>query len=191
MSLQDSGEDIHAIMARAKAARARLRNLAPQPQRVVNVEAAPIIPNPAPFIPPSWATFQINVTWGKCNTANILRDTDLLSISEIKEICCRYLGISPRDMTSHRRTIAFARPRQIAFYLVKEFTGRPLTVIGREFGGRDHTTIMHGIRKIEALMPVNPAIRAQVEWLRELLKAEESKIVEWKASRIPTFEIAA
>lgn len=199
MSLQESNEDIHAIMARAKAARARLRNLAPQPQRVVNVEAAPIVPEEPKvtpveqYSPPSWAEFQVRVVWGKDSVASRcdVRDVDLLSVAKIKEVLCREFGIAPRDLTSSRRNAALARPRQIGYYLAREFTGRSLPVIGREFGRADHTSVLHGIRRIEALIETDTNIRGHVERIRAILQREEEQLAEWKASRTANFVVAA
>jgi hypothetical protein len=59
-------------------------------------------------------------------------------------------------MIGPKRVRSFARPRQMAMYLCKQLTTRSLPEIGRKFGGRDHTTVMHGVRKIEELMPAQP-----------------------------------
>jgi chromosomal replication initiator protein len=66
------------------------------------------------------------------------------------------------------RTIA--RPRQIAMYLSKQLTPRSLPEIGRRFGGRDHTTIMHGVRKIEELMATDSQLSDDLQMLRRLLQ---------------------
>ncbi len=199
MSLQESNEDIHAIMARQRAARERLRKLAPRPAPVVNVEAAPIVPEEPPsapleqYAPPSWAEFQVRVVWGKDSVDSRcdVRDTDLLSVAKIKEVLCHEFGVSPRDMTSSRRNAALARPRQIGYYLAREFTGRSLPVIGREFGRADHTSVLHGIRRIESLLETDWVIRGHVERLRAILKREEDKLAEWNAARKANLVVAA
>jgi chromosomal replication initiator protein len=63
-----------------------------------------------------------------------------------------------------------ARPRQIAMYLAKQLTPRSLPEIGRRFGGRDHTTIMHGVRKIEELMATDSQMSDDLQMLRRQLQ---------------------
>jgi len=74
------------------------------------------------------------------------------------------------DMHSARRARAVARPRQVAMYLAKQLTPRSLPEIGRKFGGRDHTTVIHAVRKIEELSAYDPTFREDVELLRRLLQ---------------------
>ena len=93
-----------------------------------------------------------------------------VSIDEIqKEVALRF-NIRLADMQSARRARAVARPRQVAMYLAKQLTARSLPEIGRKFGGRDHTTVMHAIRKIEELMETDPGIAEDVEQLRRRLE---------------------
>ena len=93
-----------------------------------------------------------------------------VSIDEIqKEVAIRF-NIRLADMQSARRARAVARPRQVAMYLAKQLTARSLPEIGRKFGGRDHTTVMHAIRKIEELMETDPGIAEDVEQLRRRLE---------------------
>jgi chromosomal replication initiator protein len=93
-----------------------------------------------------------------------------VSIDEIqKEVAVRF-NIRLADMQSARRARAVARPRQVAMYLAKQLTARSLPEIGRKFGGRDHTTVMHAIRKIEELMETDPGIAEDVEQLRRRLE---------------------
>jgi len=93
-----------------------------------------------------------------------------VSIDEIqKEVAIRF-NIRLADMQSARRARAVARPRQVAMYLAKQLTARSLPEIGRKFGGRDHTTVMHAIRKIEELMGTDPGIAEDVEQLRRRLE---------------------
>ena len=74
-------------------------------------------------------------------------------------------------MIGPKRVRTFARPRQIAMYLAKQLTSRSLPEIGRRFGGRDHTTVMHGVRKIEELMQKDSQIADDLEMLRRALEA--------------------
>jgi chromosomal replication initiator protein len=75
------------------------------------------------------------------------------------------------DMTSARRARAVARPRQVAMYLSKTMTSKSLPEIGRRFGGRDHTTVMHAVRKIEELKAPTARSPRIIELLRRMLEA--------------------
>jgi hypothetical protein len=79
--------------------------------------------------------------------------------------------VPPIDMMSARRTMDVVMPRQVAMYLAKTTTLRSLPDIGRQFGGKDHTTILHAVRKIAARMAVDDAFRAKVEALRSSIEA--------------------
>ena len=74
-------------------------------------------------------------------------------------------------MTSARRARAIARPRQVAMYLAKQLTSRSLPEIGRKFGNRDHTTVMHAVSRIAELMAADPAFAEDVELLRRMLES--------------------
>ena len=74
-------------------------------------------------------------------------------------------------MSSPRRARAVARPRQVAMYLAKQLTSRSLPEIGRKFGGRDHTTVMHAVRKIEDLRASDQSFSEDIELLRRMLEA--------------------
>jgi chromosomal replication initiator protein len=74
------------------------------------------------------------------------------------------------DMHSARRARAVARPRQVAMYLCKQLTPRSLPEIGRKFGGRDHTTVMHAVRKVEELSASDRALAEDIELLRRMLE---------------------
>jgi chromosomal replication initiator protein len=66
---------------------------------------------------------------------------------------------------------SYARPRQVAMYLAKQLTSRSLPDIGRRFGGRDHTTVMHGVRRIEELKSADPQIAEDLEILQRALES--------------------
>ncbi|MDO5620870.1 MAG: chromosomal replication initiator protein DnaA [Paracoccus sp. (in: a-proteobacteria)] len=103
--------------------------------------------------------------------ADILRASDRkLTIEEIQRKVAEHYNIRLADMIGPKRARAIARPRQIAMYLCKQMTSRSLPDIGRRFGGRDHTTIMHGIRKIEELTPQDQQLAEDVDLLRRLLE---------------------
>ena len=74
-------------------------------------------------------------------------------------------------MIGPKRLRTIARPRQVAMYLCKQLTSRSLPEIGRRFGGRDHTTIMHGIRKIDELIAADAQLADDVQLLKRLLQS--------------------
>ncbi|MFC2969383.1 chromosomal replication initiator protein DnaA [Acidimangrovimonas pyrenivorans] len=104
--------------------------------------------------------------------ADILRASDRkITIEEIQRKVAEHYNIRLSDMIGPKRARNFARPRQIAMYLAKKLTPRSLPEIGRRFGGRDHTTIMHGVRKIEELMSTDSQLAEDLQLLRRLLEA--------------------
>jgi chromosomal replication initiator protein len=104
--------------------------------------------------------------------ADILKHTDKkVTMDEIIKKTCEYYNLRQSDLMSANRSRAIARPRQIAMFLCKKLTTRSLPEIGRKFGGRDHTTILYGVRKIEELMQVDSQIAEDAEILRRMLEA--------------------
>jgi chromosomal replication initiator protein len=103
--------------------------------------------------------------------ADLLRSTERrVTIDEIQKRVAEHFNIRVADMHSARRARAVARPRQVAMYLAKQLTPRSLPEIGRKFGGRDHTTVIHAVRKIEELSAYDPTFREDVDLLRRLLQ---------------------
>ncbi|PJB72737.1 MAG: chromosomal replication initiator protein DnaA [Alphaproteobacteria bacterium CG_4_9_14_3_um_filter_47_13] len=92
-----------------------------------------------------------------------------ITIDEIQRKVAEHYNIRMTDMHSARRARNVARPRQVAMYLAKQLTARSLPEIGRKFGGRDHTTVMHAVRKIEELMVEDAQIAQDVEIVRRAL----------------------
>ena len=82
-----------------------------------------------------------------------------------------HYNIRKSDIIGPKRLRSYARPRQVAMYLCKQLTSRSLPEIGRRFGGRDHTTVIHGVRRIEELMAVDAQIAEDLEILRRALEA--------------------
>ena len=104
--------------------------------------------------------------------ADILRASDRkVTIEEIQRKVGEHYNIRLSDIIGPKRLRTIARPRQIAMYLAKQLTSRSLPEIGRRFGGRDHTTVMHGVRKIEELKGHDNQIAEDVEILRRALEA--------------------
>ena len=93
-----------------------------------------------------------------------------VTIEEIQKRVAEHFNIRLADMHSARRSRAVARPRQVAMYLAKQLTSRSLPEIGRKFGGRDHTTVMHAVRKIDELRTGDPGFDEDVELLRRMLE---------------------
>ena len=94
-----------------------------------------------------------------------------VTIEEIQKKVAEHFNIRLSDMSSPRRARAVARPRQIAMYLAKQLTSRSLPEIGRTFGGRDHTTVMHAVSRIESLKLEDTLIADDLELLKRSLEA--------------------
>ncbi|HWW33855.1 MAG TPA: chromosomal replication initiator protein DnaA [Xanthobacteraceae bacterium] len=91
-------------------------------------------------------------------------------IEDIQRVVARQYNVSRADLLSSRRTANVVRPRQVAMYLAKILTLRSLPEIGRRFGGRDHTTVLHAVRKIETLAGNDSALADEIETLKRLLQ---------------------
>ncbi len=93
-----------------------------------------------------------------------------VKIEDIQRIVARQYNVSRSDLLSSRRTANVVRPRQVAMYLAKTLTLRSLPEIGRRFGGRDHTTVLHAVRKIEGLVGNDMALAEEIEILKRQLQ---------------------
>lgn len=96
-----------------------------------------------------------------------------INISEIQSVVCNYFGISKSDLIGNKRSTSVVYPRQIAMYLCRELADASLSTIGREFGGRDHTTVLHSLNKIEKLIKER---RETLNQLNELTRIIKDKI---------------
>jgi chromosomal replication initiator protein len=108
------------------------------------------------------------------STQDVLRDLlrandRRVTIDEIQKKVAEHFNMRVADMYSERRARAVARPRQVAMFLAKQLTQRSLPEIGRKFGGRDHTTVMHACKKVEELMATDQSFAEDVELLRRTL----------------------
>jgi len=92
-----------------------------------------------------------------------------IRIEEIQRIVARHYNVSKQDLLSNRRTRTIVKPRQVAMYLAKMMTPRSLPEIGRRFGGRDHTTVLHAVRKIEDLVGADTKLAQELELLKRLI----------------------
>ena len=93
-------------------------------------------------------------------------------IEDIQRIVARHYNVSKTELLSNRRTRTIVKPRQIAMYLSKIMTPRSLPEIGRRFGGRDHTTVLHAVRKIEDLSGGDNMLAQELELLRRLISEQ-------------------
>jgi chromosomal replication initiator protein len=103
---------------------------------------------------------------------DLLRASDRhITIEEIQKRVAEHYNIRISDMHSARRARAVARPRQVAMYLSKQLTARSLPEIGRKFGGRDHTTVMHAVKKVEELRSMDASFAEDIDLLRRMLES--------------------
>ena len=94
-----------------------------------------------------------------------------VTIGEIQRRVAERYNMRPGDMVSARRARAVARPRQVAMFLAKQLTGSSLPEIGKKFGNRDHTTVMHACARITELMQSDSVLAEDVDLLRKLLES--------------------
>lgn len=92
-----------------------------------------------------------------------------VTIDEIQKKTAEFYKLELRELHSPRRARQIARPRQVAMFLARELTSRSLPDIGRRFGGRDHTTVLHACRRIEELRKTDPVLQQEVDFLRNVL----------------------
>jgi chromosomal replication initiator protein len=102
---------------------------------------------------------------------DILRANDRrVTIDEIQKRVAEHYNIRLAEMSSARRARAVARPRQVAMYLAKQLTPRSLPEIGRKFGGRDHTTVIHAVKRIDELRATDSSFSEDIDLLRRMLE---------------------
>ncbi|MBD3665088.1 chromosomal replication initiator protein DnaA [Sulfitobacter aestuariivivens] len=115
---------------------------------------------------------EINMELTQDCLADVLRDSERkISVEEIQRKVSDHYNIRLSDMIGPKRLRSYARPRQVAMYLCKQMTSRSLPEIGRRFGGRDHTTVMHGVKRIEELKVSDGQIAEDLELLRRALES--------------------
>ena len=109
---------------------------------------------------------QIDLAFAEATLADVLRGSQRkITIDDIQRAVSAHYSLRPGDLLSARRARAVARPRQIAMYLAKRMTLRSLPEIGRKFGGRDHSTVIHAVRRIEELRASDTEIDGDVRVL--------------------------
>ena len=94
-------------------------------------------------------------------------DQRRIKIEDILKVISRHFGISRGDILSQRRHRSVVWPRQIGMYLAKQMTSRSLPEIGRRFGNRDHTTVLHAIRKIDGVLAGDARLKDEIEELKK------------------------
>jgi chromosomal replication initiator protein len=105
-----------------------------------------------------------------------LRDTfgspkqNNVTIETIQKVVAEYFSLSYTDLKGKKRTKAVSFPRQLAMYIAREITEYSTTELGMEFGGRDHTTVMHGCQKIEERLKAEPSLETTIQKLHKLIK---------------------
>ena len=103
---------------------------------------------------------------------DILRANDRrITIEDIQKKVSAHYNIKVSDMHSARRSVAIARPRQVAMYLAKKLTTKSLPEIGRKFGGKDHTTVMHAVKRIDEICKADQEFADDVELLMRMLQS--------------------
>lgn len=103
---------------------------------------------------------------------DLLRASDRrITIEEIQKKVAEHFNMKLAEMSSARRSRQVARPRQVAMYLAKQLTSRSLPEIGRKFGGRDHTTVMHAVKKVEELKGLDQNFAEDIELLLRMLQS--------------------
>jgi chromosomal replication initiator protein len=98
------------------------------------------------------------------------REPRRIRIEDIQKVVAGHYNVSKHDLLSARRTRAIVRPRQIAMYLAKTMTPRSFPEIGKRFGGRDHTTVLHAVRKVEELAAADTVLAQEIELLKRLIQ---------------------
>lgn len=98
------------------------------------------------------------------------REPRRIRIEDIQKAVATHYNVSKHDLLSARRTRAIVRPRQIAMYLAKTMTPRSFPEIGKRFGGRDHTTVLHAVRKVEELRAADETLSHEIELLRRMIQ---------------------
>ena len=104
---------------------------------------------------------------------NILKDVfnqiRVVTVDKIQNVVSNFYNIALSEMLSQRRSRPLARPRQIAMFLCKELTSYSYPEIGRAFGGKDHTTVIHAVKKIESMLEIDPKLKKQFFELKEII----------------------
>lgn len=142
--------------------KARLARLSPAPKPEVIV----VIP-PAPM-PIQYQTYDAGweSMWHYDLVSLRAKPPGKISVRDIQDAVAEHYGVCVSDMLAHRRTVDIVMPRHVAMYLTKKLTHRSLPEIGRLFGRRDHTTVLHACRKVEALCETDGVLFGAITQIR-------------------------
>jgi hypothetical protein len=111
-------------------------------------------------------------------------------ITRIKRLTAASFGIPFEEMVSARRSRCVARPRQVAMYLAKKLTPKSLPDIGRQFGNRDHTTVIHAIRLVERMMEEDQQFKDKVKTLMSAMVSERAAIAGDNEQKTPFLQLS-
>ncbi|SCB51715.1 dnaA protein helix-turn-helix [Bradyrhizobium yuanmingense] len=134
--------------------------------KLTEAQIVPIRPERKLIIPPVEYFYPSFWCWDLITATNRILPT----VKNIQNVVANHFDISVMDMVSARRTKNLILPRHVALYLAKEMTELSYPVIGRYFGGRDHSTIIHAVEKITARMESEPELKRTVDGLRGLFE---------------------
>lgn len=140
--------------------KARLARLSPIPKVVHKPPPAPM---PIQYLPvdAGWDSM-----WHYDLVSTRARPPKEISVKHIQTVVAEHYRVDVRDILAHRRTADIVLPRHVAMYLTKKLTHRSLPEIGRLFGRRDHTTVLHAVNKIEALFETDSTLYGDIAQLR-------------------------
>ena len=93
-----------------------------------------------------------------------------ISVDLIIDMVSRYYNISVEDIKGKKRTANIAQARQVAMFITRDMTNLSLEDVGREFGGKDHTTVLHSIKKVEGTLQIDPKLDRDISELKENIK---------------------
>lgn len=155
-------ETAHLMRSDYAARRAKLYAVRKEPEAPAPVVAEPIV------LPPAVVHDAVR-EWLRLATPEAMKPA---AHRRIIDIVAEETGVERMQLLSGRRMADIVRPRQICFYLLKTCTTLSLPLIGRCMGGRDHTTVLHGARKIASLIETDDALRALVASLTSRIQAE-------------------
>jgi chromosomal replication initiator protein len=116
---------------------------------------------------------EINIELAKEALKNIIKEQDrrILSIESIQKEVASFFGIRIQDLKSERKQKNIALPRQIAMYLARRYTGASFPEIGEKFGGKDHSTVIHAVKKIEAVIGEDSTLRNTITSVSRKIEA--------------------
>ncbi len=118
------------------------------------------------------AKYEITVETAESAIRDLVRTPEprRIRIEGIQRLVAKHFNVTKQELISPRRTRSVVRPRQISMYLAKTMTDRSFPDIGRRFGGRDHTTVLHAVRKIERMISEDTTLAREIEMLRRLIE---------------------